>query len=411
MRRAVLPLILLANLPALAAKPVKTAQLQQEVAAVRSKHDADAAHRISRLALAERLNHDEFERLKAQLPGEQSRAALTAVADLAAVLPAARDELLPDPAPAVEEQRRILKAAVGYLTGELPKLPNFLAQKHTLRFEEQPDGDAPPGPMLWAGRLDEQVSFENGKEVLKPVDSADAGQRPDAALHAEAALRAEAGLHTWGEFGGILTLVLNDALRNAIAWREWEKGSAGRVAVFAFAVPTKASHYKVDYCCVHDAAGQLRRFQTLAGYVGELSLDPDSGAILRLRIRAEFGAGDPVKSSELLVEYGAVDIGGKTFNCPLRSVALFRVRPETARDLNMMPGVRKHLVIGGATDTFLVNDKTMINDAEFTDYHQFRGEMRIVADTPLGPDGKPAPAAARSEDRAGPAEAEPVPRE
>jgi hypothetical protein len=406
MRRAVvLPLILLTGLQAFAAKAVKTAQLEQEVASAHSKHDADAAHRLSRLTLAEPLNHELFEKLKSELPGDQSRAALTAIADLAAFLPAGRDEILPDPAPAVEDQRRILKEGVAYLTGELPKLPNFLAEKRTMRFEEQPDGDAPPGPMLWAGRLDEQVSFEEGKEVLKPVDAADAGQKQDAAL------RAEAGLHTWGEFGGILTLVLNDALRNAIAWREWQKSPVGRVAVFAFAVPTRASHYTVDYCCVHDAAGQMRRFKTLAGYVGELSLDPESGSIMRLRIRAEFGSGDPVKSSELLVEYGLVDIGGKKFNCPLRSVALFRVRPEAARDLNMMPGVQKHLVIGGATDTFLVNDKTMINDAEFTGYHQFRGEMRIVTETPLGPDGKPAPAAARSEDLSRPAETSPEPRE
>jgi hypothetical protein len=76
----------------------------------------------------------------------------------------------------------------------------------------------------------------------------------------------------------------------------------------------------------------------------------------------------------------------------------------------MMPGVQKHLVIGGQTDTFLVSDKTMINDAEFTEYHQFRGEMRIVTETPLAPDGKPAPAAARSQDLGSPAETEPAPR-
>src|SRR5215472_10208950 len=119
-RAAVLPLILLANLTALEAKPVKTAQLEQEVAAARSKNDGDAAHRISRLTLSEPLNHEQFQRLKAELPGEQSRAALTAVADMAAFLPAGRDEVLHDPAPGVEDQRRILKAGVAYLTGVVP---------------------------------------------------------------------------------------------------------------------------------------------------------------------------------------------------------------------------------------------------------------------------------------------------
>lgn len=404
MRRAVLPLMLLVSVTAFASRPVKTAQLEQEVAAVRAKHDAEAAHRIARLSLTERLSLERFERMKAELPGEQSRAALTAVADLAAFLPAPADEKLADPAPDVDEQRRILKAAVEYLTRELPKLPDFVAEKQTMRFEEQPVGDAPPGPMLWAGRLDEQVSLEGGKEVLKPVETAEGGSKQNAALHEEA------GLHTWGEFGGILTLALNDAMRNAIGWKGWEKGAAGRVAVFGFAVPTRTSHYTVDYCCVHDAAGEMRRFKTLAGYSGEVALDPESGAILRLRIRAEFGSSEPVKSSELLVEYGPVDIGGRSFNCPLRSVALFRVRPEAGHDLTMVPGVRSHLVIGGSTDNFLVSDKTMINDAEFTNYHQFRGEMRIVSESSMGPDGQPAPAAARSRQVDRPLDAAPSPQ-
>ena len=376
MRRSILPLFVLIALPSFAARPVKVAQLEQEVASAHSRHDADAAHRISKLELTQRLGRERLEELKAQLPGEESRAALTMVADLAAFLPPAPESATADASPDADEQRTILKAALRYIADGLPRLPNFLAHKRTMRFEEQGFRDqasTAAGPMELAGSLEEQVSFDDGKEVLAPVA---ATGKPD---H-KGGLAGNGGLHTWGEFGPILSLAISDAIHNKLAWLMWEKGGGGKVAVFAFEVPPRTSHYSVDYCCLRDPGGQPRRFQTVAGYRGEIAIEPQTGAILRLQLQAGLGANEPVKSSSLLVEYGPVEIGGRTFICPRRSVAVFRIRPEMSADLSLMPGARSRLVIGGATDNIIVAEHTLINDAEFTNYHQFRSEMRVVSE-------------------------------
>ena len=65
-----------------------------------------------------------------------------------------------------------------------------------------------------------------------------------------------------------------------------------------------------------------------------------------------------------MVEYGPVEIGGKTYTCPVRSVSIM-----SRVDLMRMLGV---LGEGGPPEL------TQLNDVTFENYHQFRSESRIV---------------------------------
>lgn len=71
--------------------------------------------------------------------------------------------------------------------------------------------------------------------------------------------------------------------------------------------------------------------------------------------------------ADLYIEYAPVDIGGKTYTCPVWSVAISRAKAEIwVKDEH-----GKHVELGPL--------KTYVNDIEFSDYHVFRSESRIIA--------------------------------
>src|SRR6266567_1982719 len=178
-----------------------------------------------------------------------------------------------------------------------------------------------------------------------------------------------------------------DAAQSALTWSHWERGADGLEAVFSYQVPAKKSHYRVQFCCVTDdtivAAGtqpmNSRVFHELAAYHGEISVDPVTGAIHRVTVEAELAPGEPLTKASIMVEYGAVEIGGKSFICPLRSVALAQkhvfqetlgARPAAAFDRSPL--------------------KTFLNDVAFGGFHRLGSEMHILTADIGEPSGNPA---------------------
>ena len=88
------------------------------------------------------------------------------------------------------------------------------------------------------------------------------------------------------------------------------------------------SLYPIRGCCLPGGDG-TNGFEVLSGYHGEIAIDPSSGAILRLEVEADVGAFAPVARSGIMVAYVPVEIGGKTFICPVRSVSIMRMRSVT----------------------------------------------------------------------------------
>ena len=96
----------------------------------------------------------------------------------------------------------------------------------------------------------------------------------------------------------------------------------------------------------------LREF---SDYQGQIAVDPSKGTILRLVLRVDPKPTDPFVNTDVVVEYGPVKIGGKTYICPVRSVALSLGLPFRTTE----PDGKRLL-------------QTMLNDVAFEKYRLFR---------------------------------------
>lgn len=343
--------------PAPAACQETVAQLEQTVAAARRKPDKDVAKRIAGFELTERLSIARLDRLKARLPGEDSRLALLAAADVAEFLDLPAADILGTPAPDRATQDALLARTADYVGKTISMLPDLFATRETTFFVNGPvkasrfDDESIFDPTLRAlGNSRDTVRFLAGKEEVTDERGEKGKLAPG---------RKE--LSTEGVFGTIFGIVLKDALGNKPPWSHWEQGRGGPMAVFRFDVPEENSHYSVH------VPGDPGFLKTITAYRGEIALDPASGAIMRLTLIAVPRPKGPVAKANIMIEYGPVTIGGKSYICPLRSVALF-----LARKLNLMQDVY------GVQQEGQLPLKLQVNDVVFTQYHLFRAEMRLL---------------------------------
>ena len=398
-RSAVLILLAGITLPAFAAKRVTVEQLEQVLAAARGKPDAEVAQQISDLELTERLSAEKLSQFKDGLPGDKAYQNLLILANRSAFLDLPASDIPAMPAPDLAEQRRIMSLAVGYITRTIPQLPDFFATRTTKHFEDTPllqraTDSVAYQPLHFVGSSSETVLYRDGRETV------DAGPLKKTAAP-------DPGLTTWGVFGPILGTVVVDAARSKLSWSHWEKGSTGTEAVFSYAVPKAASHYEVNYCCTPKEGEvesvNLEPFHQISGYHGEITINPQDGTIVRLSVEADLSATDPITRAALLVEYGPVEIGGKTYVCPVRSLSM-----SVAQEVQYSKG-RYQQPLEFAMRPL----KTMLNEVVFEQYHLFRADVRVLpeseADEKTNPnptEGTNSPVAAIAPE---PAQAEPPP--
>ncbi len=383
-------LLLSFAIPVFAARPVTVEQLRQQLLSLSAKGDAEAARQIADLKLTERITRDQESELEKTLPGERSRQALLAVVDQSAFLSPPAQKTPEKPAPDLAEQRRLMALVVNYVVKTVPKLPDFLATRTTVRFADSPQrlglSLTEYEPLHLEGANREQVSYVDGREVAD--DEAKGGKYAVA----------RRGLRSWGEFGPILSTVLLDAAQNNLAWLRWEQAGAEALAVFSYSVPKERSHFEIDYCCTTDPTGENRVFHAPAAYTGEMAVDPDTGAIYRLEIEAEFKPGDPITKAEIAVEYSPVNIGGKTYICPVHGIALSLGQSLAEETQQLVPtapiGVASAPVAVYTGTKPSEAEQTLLNDVTFTQYHVFSSETRIV---PAEGVQTPPPSAAQAE--------------
>ena len=257
-------------------------------------------------------------------------------------------------------------------------LPDFSADSTTLKYEQpSPNGDdawkaAPPNRAL-IQTVSEQTSllYRNGRErqiVEKQVGERNATQ---------------SDLNYKGIFGPILRFVLDDVRRgnSKLVWSRWERTDQGILAVFRYSVRAENPRYGVVFCCLADGSV----FETLPEHHGELSVDPATGAFLRITVESEPGwirrtdlsPLRPVLFSNMMVEYGPVEMGGQRFICPKRSVVITRER--TVRPVSFW---RADFSVYGPY-------QTLMNDTTYTNYHKFGTQLRILPGFEEVHDGKP----------------------
>jgi len=388
-----LGLLAIFALPATAAKRVSVAQLEQALSAEIASHKADLeiARHLGEYELTERLTDETLDRFAATLKLEPRTAlALQMLADQSAFQDPPADELPATAFPDTATQERMLDAARGYVVKSWSRLPDFFATRATNRFDDTPSAQVEGGwpvrsGLHRVGQTSREIAYREGHEVTDQPAVAATAQSPET--------QQELGLNTWGEFGPAMTVVLTDTAKGTLTFHHWERTRAGLAAVYRYSVPRAASHYAVSYCCLRDdpiipqrqsggrrdqtarvpiLPGTARKpFTETPGYHGSISIDPASGAILRITLEAELNNGDPLLRAATVVEYGRVTIGDRPYICPARSLA-FSLEEK-----------------GG--EPFL-----LLNETTFTHYRRLGTSMRILADAAVPASASPvvpAPAA------------------
>ena len=326
--------------------------------------DPEKAKQLSGLELTERLSERRLSSLYDIAHGKRTRQELRILADASAFLDPPVHEIPAEPAPDPDAQRRILSLTSEYLSTTMHKLPDFFAQRTMVRYQETPtylEGETNISyqPLHVTDTSATTVRYRNGFEIAETKPPRHKPNDPE--------------LITYGVFGPALNGVLDAINKNGTpAWRRWEQGSAGRMAVFRYTIPADKSRYQLWLCCLPDGDG-TQSYQRSSGYHVDIGVDPATGAILRLQLEVDLKSTTPLSRSGIMIEYGPVEIGGKTYICPVRSVSVMRAR--SVRVLRMWD--LSFRIYGPYA--------AMLNDFTFDRYHLFRSESHMLTDFSSAP--------------------------
>jgi VWFA-related protein len=356
------------------AQRVTVAQLDQMLKTARASGDKEAAEKLSGVELTERMSSATLRSWSARLPGRRSRAALVAVADRSVFLALPPSEIPGKAQLDWVAQQRTLAKTLEYLNKTMRKLPDFSASRTTIQYDEPERKD----PQLWKTVAMDQslhvtktfnttVLFRDGKEVTDAVPEL-AWLTPQIEPEREKKLGVQGRLlDTQGTFGPILAMAFAGAanIKSQFVFSHWEQGTDTPLAVFRYAVPLEAADFQVGFCCLADPDGTIV-FRRRTGYHGEMAINPASGAILRLTVLADLEPRLPLLFTNIMVEYGPVIIGGRTYILPARSVSISRQRTVT--------------ILNEWSEKFGVYGRfeTILNDVAFGQYHLFSSDSRML---------------------------------
>jgi hypothetical protein len=302
--------------PLLAARQITVKQLQSILASTQGISDQRVASQIEGLELTERLSPANFSQCMANLPGPRSKQAFLVLSDMSAFLDPSATEIPALPEPGLATQRKMMTLTADYVTKTMHHLPNFYARRVTASFASDLSRHT---NLHHVGTYEAAVTYRDGEEKQNVTHSRQLLQ----------------GLTTSGEFGPILGTALIDAAVGNLAWSHWEQGEQGAEAVFRYAVTTNESHFIVE--------------NQPTAYNGEIAIDPSDGAIRRLVLLADLEPGSEFVRADIVVEYGPVEIGGTSYICPVKGVAISQVR-----------------------------QLQWLNDVVFDQYHLFRSNVQIL---------------------------------
>ncbi len=351
-------------------------ELEQLLAAEHGKVDGHVAQQLSEVELTERVSPARLAQWEKNFNGSKSREELTRLADSAAFLKVPVDDMVRDPAPDGDTQTKMFDLAVEYVRATMTRLPNFSANRETMHFEDAPSvekvttdaQDLPGHPM-------QQLSFSLGRSEVKPLHitatySVTVTYRDGSEVQGSAGTARKQGasptaLTTYGEFGPMLGMVLQDAGRSQVTWSHWEQGESEPAAVFHYSVPASQSNY------IEENPNGPKSEQAHPGYHGEIVIEPATGSILRLSAVADMAPPHQAIEAALLVEYASVPMGDRACVCPVHGVAYSKAPVQGAEQ---------------AAQNSAVMMQRELNDVMFTQYHLFGSEAHIVVDE-MGPSG------------------------
>jgi len=355
-------LLLAVSIPAWADKKITVEELKDKLAALSQAQMGDGviATQLKTVELSEQLTEKARQGLLQYLPGSSSTEQLDILAGRSAFLAPPASEIPADPAPDAAAQQAILGKASEYVAKVFPHSPHVTVSRTTYRYQSEPQNTsssagltvlAPdPTTRLMETRTD---TVESDKGVDKP-ESPRRKRKGDTN-----------GLVSERVPGPVMIVALDDSsTAGKLDWLRWEMIDGKKAAGFAFAVDKKRSHFEVNYCCfpVRDtaegAAGghtklpspadfqsviTWKPFRKTVGYHGQIFIDPDSGAILRVITFADLKPSDNVHGEIIRIDYAPVVVDGKEYVLPWDNYTINEIVPN-GDNMNMAYTARRTLL-------------------------------------------------------------------
>ncbi len=209
-----------------------------------------------------------------------------------------------DRIPTPEEQERFLEATRERALAYTLSLPDFICTQRVRRYSWIPGANFrrnEPGSVLTVrlsySRLGEKYTLValNGIATNLPYEEL-------------------GGSTSQGEFGSLLVGIMNPLAKGKFKFERWGSLDGRRITVYSYRVPgSEASSFRLRYR--DEATGDIKRTQV--GQEGELFIEAESNAILRVRSTAtDIPKRFPIRSSTTIVSYGYREISGRRYLLP-----------------------------------------------------------------------------------------------
>jgi len=269
----------------------------------RKMTDVEISRFLRTVKLHERLSESQFEELLTIGLGQRSLQALHTIHDQSQGLPlaaATAGKPAPQPpAPSQQEQGEVITAVREYALSYSKNLPNFLCAQQVRRKA------AESGEVTYHDQdtLIVRVSYFEQQEKY---DLLTVNDRP-----ASRSFRDLGGSTSTGEFGSMLRQVFEPRVQARFSWSRWANVNDRPAMVFHYDVEQANSRWELDY---------MRREHLVPAYTGEVFVDRETHAVLRLTQRAvDIPASYPIQAASTILDYDYREIAGQRYLLPVHS--------------------------------------------------------------------------------------------
>lgn len=305
------------------------AQFVRSSIALQQATDKQIAGYLKKVHLTEKLPDKTIEDLEAQGAGPKTVQALKELqSETASLKPPTKDSTYspataPDtgstqpgtaslhvneviPPPDSVRQQQILDAMRDYAMNYTRNLPNFLCVEVMRRYFE-PSGGQGSGTYHSLGDILAKVSYNQGQEHYSVYSVA--GHYQETSLEHVGG----GGAVSTGEFGSMMREIFTPESQADFNWDHWAKLRGRKMAVFHYYIDSGHTQYSIAY-----TSGEHDEQRIYTAYEGLVYADENTGEITRIKFHAvNIPKTFPVTDALEILDYGDVEISGKTYICPL----------------------------------------------------------------------------------------------
>jgi hypothetical protein len=266
--------------------------------------DKETATFIAKMKLTERLEDATIEEFQKEGAGPLTVAALRALGERSANLPAAKTSAMvtsvaPNvpPPPSSEEQAAIIDAIRAYALNYSQSLPDFVCHESMVTYQGPRSGDR------WTktdNDIESKLTYFQQKEDYKPYS---VGGKLTTQEYEKLK-----GSKSVGDFGSMLRGIFEPSTQTRFEWRTWSTWDKQPSITIDYHVSRERSNYQI-FSDDHRSV--------ITAYHGYLVVDARTHAVVKLNVTAEGLPADfPVQSADSTLVYREQDLSGHNFLLP-----------------------------------------------------------------------------------------------